>query len=266
MGDVAGRIRMAASITVTLGGGGGNIGGDNSNDASAAAAAATLELALHESVQASCEGLMVKVLTSPYQPDSRSSAWLKLKKDYMEGATELDLVPIGAWYGQGRKAKWYSPFLMAVYDPDTETYASVCRVMSGFSDAVYKDLFAFYNGTGEGDGDGDGDGNCEAPRTLASKPHYYETGDTPDVWLMPLQVWQLRGADFSLSRVHAAARGRVPDDRGDSLRFPRFMRLRPDLRPDQATGPEQLAALYHGQPQRVMHGGDDADDMDADDE
>lgn len=34
----------------------------------------------------------------------------------------------------------YSPFLMACYDPDTEEYQSVCRVMSGFSDAFYKEV------------------------------------------------------------------------------------------------------------------------------
>ncbi|KAJ0892614.1 putative DNA ligase (ATP) [Helianthus annuus] len=28
--------------------------------------------------------------------------------------------------------KRYSPFLMACYDPDTDEYQSVCRVMSGF--------------------------------------------------------------------------------------------------------------------------------------
>lgn len=36
--------------------------------------------------------------------DKRTSAWLKLKKDYVEGVSDsLDLVPIGAWHGNGRK-------------------------------------------------------------------------------------------------------------------------------------------------------------------
>lgn len=43
----------------------------------------------------------------------------------------LDLVVMGAWYGNGRKTGWFSPFLLGVYDPETEEYASVCRVMSG---------------------------------------------------------------------------------------------------------------------------------------
>ena len=36
----------------------------------------------------------------------------------------------------------YSPFLMACYNPDTEEFQSVCRVMSGFSDNFYKEVKA----------------------------------------------------------------------------------------------------------------------------
>lgn len=41
-----------------------------------------------------------------YQPSKRSQSWIKLKRDYVEGlADSLDLVPIGAWHGQGRKVR-----------------------------------------------------------------------------------------------------------------------------------------------------------------
>jgi len=66
---------------------------------------------------------------------------LQVKRDYVEGLGDsLDLVPVGAWYGNGRKAGWYSPFLMACYNPETEEFQSVCRVMSGFSDEFYKQV------------------------------------------------------------------------------------------------------------------------------
>lgn len=35
------------------------------------------------------------------------------------------------------QVKWYSPFLLAVYDPATETFQSLCRCMSGFTDEFY---------------------------------------------------------------------------------------------------------------------------------
>lgn len=59
-------------------------------------------------------------------------------RDYCEELRDsLDLVPIGAWHGNGRKVGWYSPFLLAAWDPDAEEFQSVCRCMSGFSDAFY---------------------------------------------------------------------------------------------------------------------------------
>ncbi|XP_022771969.1 DNA ligase 6 isoform X3 [Durio zibethinus] len=97
---------------------------------------------LEHALQCSCEGIMVKSLDTDagYLPSKRGDTWLKVKRDYVEGLGDsLDLVPIGAWHGNGRKAGWYSPFLMACYNPDTEDYQSVCRVMSGFSDSFYKE-------------------------------------------------------------------------------------------------------------------------------
>lgn len=49
-----------------------------------------------------------KPLLASYEPDKRADAWLKVKKDYGELGDSLDLVPIAAWYGQGRKAGWWS--------------------------------------------------------------------------------------------------------------------------------------------------------------
>ena len=64
-----------------------------------------------------------------------------LCRDYCEGLRDsLDLVPIGAWYGQGRKTGWFSPFLMAAWDPEKEEYQSVCRCMSGFTDVFYTEV------------------------------------------------------------------------------------------------------------------------------
>ncbi|CAI6007100.1 unnamed protein product [Closterium sp. NIES-65] len=61
-------------------------------------------------VVAQTEGLMVKLLDGPpsfYFPNKRSDSWLKVKRDYVAGLGDsLDLVPIGAWHGNGRKAGW----------------------------------------------------------------------------------------------------------------------------------------------------------------
>ena len=74
----------------------------------------------------------LKSLPSTYEPDVRTSAWLKLKKDYIDGISDsLDLVPVGAWHGNGRKAQWWSPVLLALWDPTGERLVAVCKCMSG---------------------------------------------------------------------------------------------------------------------------------------
>lgn len=97
-----------------------------------------------------------KALLSTYEPDKRVESWLKVKKDYIEGVGDsLDLVPIGGtlcsvvmssthcflgWHGMGRKAAWWSPVLLAVYDAENDEYQAVCKCISGFTDAEYKSI------------------------------------------------------------------------------------------------------------------------------
>ncbi|GFQ05120.1 DNA ligase 1 [Phtheirospermum japonicum] len=64
---------------------------------------------LDDALRYSCEGIVVKSLNvdAGYTPSKRSDTWLKVKRDYVEGLSDsLDLVPIGAWHGNGRKAGW----------------------------------------------------------------------------------------------------------------------------------------------------------------
>lgn len=199
---------------------------------------------LAEAISSSCEGIMVKALddSSEYAPSKRSDSWLKVKRDYVEGLHEtLDLVPIGAWHGNGRKAGWFSPFLLACYDPDSEEYQSVCRVMSGFSDAFYKEMEEFFSGE----------------RILKKKPAYYQTLEEPDIWFSPELVWEIRGADLTVSPVHQAAVGLVHPSRGISMRFPRFIRQRIDKKPEDCTTPVDIADLFNQQTRKMDFSADD---------
>ncbi|XVE81309.1 hypothetical protein DITRI_Ditri15bG0053500 [Diplodiscus trichospermus] len=193
---------------------------------------------LEDAFQFSCEGIMVKSLDTDagYLPSKRGDSWLKVKRDYVEGLGDsLDLVPIAAWYGNGRKAGWYSPFLMACYNPDTEDFQSVCRVMSGFSDSFYKEMKEFFSGD----------------RILAKKPAYYQTAEVPDVWFSPELVWEIRGADFTVSPVHQAAIGLVHPSRGISIRFPRFVRSVLDRNPEECSRAADIAEMFHSQTRKM---------------
>jgi hypothetical protein len=79
---------------------------------------------LNEAVDASTEGLIVKTLGDTYEPSRRSSHWLKLKKDYLAGVGDtFDVVPIGAFYGRGKRAgEWgwssFTPISRSIHTLD----------------------------------------------------------------------------------------------------------------------------------------------------
>ncbi|KFG30439.1 putative DNA ligase 1 [Toxoplasma gondii p89] len=92
---------------------------------------------LTEAIEGNCEGLMVKTLreNATYEPSKRSLNWLKVKKDYVDGLTDsVDLVPIGACYGKGKRSGTFGTYLLAVYNPADETFQTVCKAATGFSE------------------------------------------------------------------------------------------------------------------------------------
>lgn len=212
-----------------------------------------------------------KPLLATYEPDKRLDSWLKVKKDYGASSDTLDLVPVAAWHGMGRKAKWWSPILMAVRNEETGSLEAVTKCMSGFTDAFYKANRALYDDGQEDDGarsgaeEGGGaeaGGTKEPANTRAQKPSFVEYhGPAPDVWFEPQEVWEMAFADITLSPTYTAAIGLVSESRGLSLRFPRFLRKRDDKGIEEASTSAFLAGLYRKQDARAPpRTGQDADD------
>jgi len=202
---------------------------------------------LDESIAGSCEGLMLKTLVdnATYEPSKRSLNWLKLKKDYLEGLGDsLDVVPIGAYYGRGKRTGAFGAFLLAVYDADSEEYQTVCKAGTGFSDEDLVTHHEFFKS-----------------RTLTNAESNYNVSDklVPDVWLEACQVWEIKAADLSISPVHTAALGVKSDGKGIGLRFPRFLRIRDDKPPEEATGPDQIVEMYEAQASVSKEGAGDDD-------
>lgn len=186
-----------------------------------------------------------KALLSTYEPDKRLDSWLKVKKDYSTTSEALDLIPIAAFHGSGRKAAWWSPILLAIRNESTGTLDAVTKCMSGFTDAFYKANRAKY----------DPDDPDSTTVLFGGKPTYvnYNGGaGTPAVWFEPNEVWEVAFADLTLSPTYTAAIGLVSDERGLSTRFPRFLKVREDKGIDEATEAEELAALYRKQESKVV--------------
>ena len=63
-----------------------------------------------------------------------------------------------------------------------------------------------------------------------------------------MPVFEIKGAELTLSPVHCCAEDEPGMDRGLSLRFPRFLRERPDKRPEDVTDAAALLEIFRAQP------------------
>lgn len=81
------------------------------------------------------EGLMIKDRDSVYQPGARGKKWLKVKQTL----ENLDLVIIGADWGEGRRAHWLASFLLGIRD-DEGNFLEIGKVGTGITDETFREL------------------------------------------------------------------------------------------------------------------------------
>lgn len=81
------------------------------------------------------EGIMIKDYLSHYQPGARGKKWVKLKRTL----ETLDLVIIGAEWGEGRRKEWLSSLLLGIRDDDGN-FLTIGKVATGLSDELFTEI------------------------------------------------------------------------------------------------------------------------------
>ena len=175
-----------------------------------------------EMINRGSEGIMVKSRgkDSVYKAGTRGWLWIKWKKEYIKDMVDtFDLVVVGAFMGRGRRAGKYGSLLCAVYNKKKNCFETFCKLGTGFTDEQLKNLPKKFKVIKQ-----------KHPLVNAKKAM------KPDVWFTPAIVVEVLGAEITKSPIHTAE--------GLALRFPRFLRYRPEKSPEQATTVKEIKQMY----------------------
>jgi DNA ligase 1 len=82
-------------------------------------------------IAAGHEGVMAKALDAPYEAGNRGASWLKIKRVHT-----LDLVVLGAEWGNGRRTGKLSNLHLGALDPATGEYIMLGKTFKGLTDAM----------------------------------------------------------------------------------------------------------------------------------
>jgi len=85
-----------------------------------------------EALDAGNEGIMAKNLSSIYKPGSRVGFGMKIKPTM----DTLEVVIVGAEWGEGKRGQWLASFVVAVRDPETNLFVEIGRVGTGIKEKV----------------------------------------------------------------------------------------------------------------------------------
>jgi len=168
------------------------------------------------------EGLLAKELNSPYRAGRREFLWLKIKP-VLE---TLDLVVVGALYGKGKRAGVFGSYILAARDPETGRYKTVTKCGTGYTDEDLKELTEMLK-----------------PLALKKPDPSVDIEIDVDVHLEPKVVFEIAYEEIQAS----------PEEKhtsGFGLRFPRFIRVREDKRPEEVATVGEIKELYELQEKR----------------
>ncbi len=196
-----------------------------------------IEKFFEDSISSGCEGVVAKDIRgeSVYRAGARGWLWIKFKRDYRnELADSLDLVVIGAFYGHGKRKGNYGALLLASYNKEEDTFESVCKLGTGFTDDMLAQLKSIFS-----------------ELISEKRPARVNSDMIPDVWIYPEKVMEVVGAEITKSPTHTCSRS-ILNGQGLALRFPRFTgRYRNDKKPEDATSSEEIFEMFKSQNKNI---------------
>jgi len=174
------------------------------------------------------EGIVAKRMDSTYTAGARNFDWIKLKRNYKgELSDTVDLCLVGYFRGGGKRARFgIGTVLAAVYDAATDTFKTVSKVGTGFSDEEWVHLRERLDRV-----------------AVKHKPARVDSKMEPDVWVQPAYVITVAADEITRSPMHTCGAG--ADGVGYALRFPRVQGfLREDKSPEDANTVQDIIELY----------------------
>jgi DNA ligase-1 len=198
----------------------------------------SLEDFFEEAIEDGCEGLMCKSVAkdSVYQAGARGWLWIKYKRDYKSEMTDtVDLVVVGAFHGRGKRAGTYGALLLAAYNKETDTFETVTKLGTGFTDEDLKKLPELLR-----------------KHIVPRKHSRVQSKLAADVWFEPEVVLEVLGAEITLSPIHVCALDSIRKESGLAIRFPRFTgNYRTDKAAEDATTSIEIVEMYRNQLKQI---------------
>ncbi|MGB9853926.1 MAG: ATP-dependent DNA ligase [Candidatus Bathyarchaeales archaeon] len=191
-----------------------------------------------EAIEDGCEGLVCKSIAedSVYQAGARGWLWIKYKRDYKSEMTDtVDLVVVGAFHGRGKRAGTYGALLLAAYNSNNDTFETVTKCGTGFTDEDLAKLPEMMK-----------------KHVISHKHPRVNSIIEADVWFEPAVVIEVLGAEITLSPIHTCAMDTIRKGSGLAIRFPRFTgNYRLDKAAEDATSAEEIVEMYRGQLKKI---------------
>lgn len=163
-----------------------------------------------QALAAGCEGIMIKNLNGIYQPGSRVGYGVKLKP-VME---TLDVVIVGAEWGEGKRSAWLSSFTVAVRN-DHGDLLEIGKVGTGIKEKEDVSRTKFVSTSSDKPSE---EGITFNHFTELLKPHILRN-EGKNVFVKPTVIIEVAYEEIQQSPTYTS---------GYALRFPRFVRIRDD--------------------------------------